>query len=109
MSITFDTRVLLPATYMPYVDFAPKFGLEATSTEKRHEITRNISQVMHDDVERGLDLLLQVDEKALEDLRAFIPTLDTHAKKLAGRMKEGGRVFFVGAGSSTFKRNCSGN
>ncbi len=90
----------LPPGSMPYPEFASKFALGATSTEKLNPITLSLSQTMHKNVAEGLGLLLDVDEKVVEGLSQFIPTIDTLAPQLAEKLKLGGRIFLVGAGSS---------
>ena len=81
---------------MPFEDFEKKFALGQTSTEQNHPITRQLSQVMHESVARGMGLLVKVDEGILQGFESFLPTIH----KLAPALSEKRRIFLVGSGSS---------
>ena len=90
----------LPTGYMPFEEFEKEFTLGTTSTEQLHPITKQLSQVMHSSIPKGMELLLQVDENVIKGLESFIPTITTLAPLIAGKISQGGRVFLVGGGSS---------
>ena len=78
----------LPSGFMPFEDFKKEFALGGTSTEQFHPKTKYLSQVMHRNIEEGMELLLDVDEGVVDGLRAFLPTIETIAPKLAERIKQ---------------------
>src|SRR5579863_6689295 len=90
----------LPKGFMPFEEFEKEFALGNVSTEQLHPVTKQLSQVMHSSVPDGMELLLKVDENAVEGLEAFIPSITTHAPFIAEKVSLGGRVFLVGSGSS---------
>lgn len=90
----------LPAGFMPFEEFEKEFALGGTSTEQLHPITKHLSQVMHRSIPEGMGLLLDVDEKVIEGLELFIPSIRTIAPLLAEKIEMGGRIFLVGSGSS---------
>jgi N-acetylmuramic acid 6-phosphate etherase len=100
---TFDQRQdydKLPPGVIPFEQFATDFALSETSTECLHPLTASLSQTMSKDLYAGLDLLVQVDEGVIPGLEAFIPIIQSQAPLLASKLRDGGRVFLVGAGSS---------
>ncbi len=90
----------LPSGFLPYREFAQKFSLGSTTTEKLHEKTRTLSQRMQGDVIEGLQMLWDADQAVVEGLERSIPEIQKLAPELAERMKAGGRIFLVGSGSS---------
>lgn len=90
----------LPPGFLPFEDFEKEFNLEATSTEQRHPITTTLSQTIHKSISEGLELLIQTDEKVINGLEDFIPTIDSLSPSLAKKISGGGRVFLLGSGSS---------
>lgn len=96
----FSSHVQPVAQQMPYRQFAQDFLLQDTSTEQRHEITRNLSQVTSENVRAGLELLVLADEKVVEGYWSFLPHIDSVSIVIAQKMKLGGRLFIVGSGSS---------
>ncbi len=90
----------LPPGFLHFEEFAEKFQLEGTSTEQLHPLTKALSQTMHKNVEEGLEQLVKADEKVIEGLETFIPTIKSVAPVLAKTFNEGGRVFLLGSGSS---------
>lgn len=90
----------LPPGFLPFEEFAREFDLHAVSTEQLHPITKTLSQTMHKSIPDGLELLLAVDEKVINGLEAFIPTIESLAPILAEKIRKGGRIFLIGSGSS---------
>lgn len=90
----------LPPGFLPFEEFAKEFKLEEVSTEQLHPHTKTLSQTMYRDSVEGLGLLLDVDEKVIEGLELFIPSIKYLAPLLAERISQGGRLFMVGSGSS---------
>lgn len=90
----------LPKGFMPYEDFQKEFALGGVSTEQQHPLTKHLSQVMHKNVPEGMELLLKVDEGVVKGLESFFPSIASIAPYLADKLKQGGRIFLVGSGSS---------
>ncbi|HSW86146.1 MAG TPA: SIS domain-containing protein [Rhabdochlamydiaceae bacterium] len=76
-------------------------SLAYLTTEKTNALTKNLSQVMHEDCMRGLELLHQADFAILDGFTVFaqnhLPMLHKLVKQ---KFAEGGRCFLVGSGSS---------
>ncbi len=85
---------------MPFDEFQKMFNLGTTSTEQAHERTKLLSQVAKKDIPKAMKLLLDVDREVVVGLERFFPEIEKHAPVLADRLAKGGRVFFVGSGSS---------
>ncbi len=90
----------LPPGFLPYEEFIHKYNFAATSTEQIHPITKSLSQTMHRSLPEGLKQLLDVDAGVVAGLQEFFPTIDNLAPIIAKKIKDGGRVFLVGSGSS---------
>ena len=90
----------LPDHFIPFEQFQKEFALGETSTEQFNPITRSLSQVMHQNVSQGMELLLKVDEEVAKGLESFIPFVQKLTHPLAEKIGAGGRVFLVGSGSS---------
>lgn len=91
---------MLPEGFLPYKEFEAKFSLGTSATEQTHPLTNQLSQTMHKNVAEGLGLLLEVDKIVLEGMEQFLPSIARLAPEISVRLKEGGRVFLVGSGSS---------
>lgn len=96
-SFYFDT---LPPGFLSFEEFEKEFQLGSTTTEQLNPITKTLSQTMHQHVSKGLELLLDVDEKVVDGLEQFIPTIEQLAPQLADKIRKGGKVFLIGSGSS---------
>ncbi len=90
----------LPMGFMSFVEFEKEFALGNVSTEQRHPTTQHLSQLVHQNVSEGMELLLKVDEQVIKGLESFIPSIRTFAPSIAGKVEQGGRIFLVGSGSS---------
>ncbi len=90
----------LPEGVMPFQEFEKEFALGNVSTEQLHPITKCLSQVMHESIANGMELLLKVDENVIKGLESFIPLIKKFAPPIAEKISEGGRVFLIGSGSS---------
>jgi N-acetylmuramic acid 6-phosphate etherase len=76
-------------------------NLAYLTTEKSNALTKNLSQVMHQDCIQGLELLHQADAAILEGFDLFAKKhLAGLNKLLKQKFAEGGRCFLVGSGSS---------
>src|SRR3990167_1491127 len=65
----------LPEGSLSFETFQQKFRLGNTSTEQRHPLTHNLSQVVHEDLLKGLAVLSSVDEGVIEGFSQFIPQM----------------------------------
>lgn len=90
----------LPIGFPPFEEFAKEFSLGNLTTEQPHPTTKHLSQVMHDNITNGMELLLKVDENVIQGLESFIPSIKTFAPLIAEKINQRGRVFLVGSGSS---------
>ncbi len=81
---------------MPYPDFISRFSMGDTSTEKSHDLTRNLSSVMTDDMKEGLSILSSIDVAMTEAFLSFIPTINELYTTTKQHVDLGGRIFFVG-------------
>ncbi|MDI3548652.1 MAG: N-acetylmuramic acid 6-phosphate etherase [Halanaerobiales bacterium] len=66
-------------------------------TEKRNPASMRIDRM---DTEEILHLINREDAKVAEAVREEIPAITRAIEKIAARMKKGGRLFYVGAGTS---------
>lgn len=90
----------LPSGYMPFEEFAKEFAFGSISTEQLHPETKQLSQVMHTNVLKGMELLVKVDEGVVQGLEAFFPSIETLVPIFADKIGQEGRIFLVGSGSS---------
>ena len=92
----------LPPKFKSFEEFerAIEFDFRNSSTEKLHPITQRLSQVMHESIEKGIELLWEVDKNVISGLKTFIPSIEQRAPSISSKLKEGGRIFLVGSGSS---------
>jgi N-acetylmuramic acid 6-phosphate (MurNAc-6-P) etherase len=95
-----DYTSTLPPDFMQFEEFEKDFALGGTSTEQVHAVTKSLSQVMHKSVIEGMRVLLDVDEEVIKGFELFLPTLEIYAPILGEKIKNGGRVFLIGSGSS---------
>ena len=86
--------------YLSYDEFKTKFSLGGTSTEKDNPRTAQLSTTLFQDRQAGLEMLLSEEERVIVGFREFAPQLDPIAKALAEKTKRGGRIIFIGVGSS---------
>ena len=66
-------------------------------TEERNPASMKIDQM---DTEEIISLINQEDAKVAEAVRAEIPAIKKAVDMIVARMKEGGRLFYIGAGTS---------
>ena len=90
----------LPETYLSYTEFKAKFSLGETSTEKDNPRTERLSDILVKNRKEGLEILLGEEARVIEGFKAFAPQLDPIAISLAEKAALGGRIIFIGVGSS---------
>lgn len=95
-----QTTYPLPPGYLPYPEFKAKFSLGTASTEQSNPNTINLSTTMLRNRADGLLMLLKEETRVIAGFETFAPGLDKLAAPLAERARAGGRVIFVGVGSS---------
>ncbi len=86
--------------YLSYTEFKSKFSLGETSTEKDNPHTANLSETMSKNRHAGLAMLLAEEERVIEGFKVFAPRLNPISLSLAEQAKQGGRIIFIGVGSS---------
>lgn len=81
---------------------ADQFKLGALTTETSHPVTANLSEVARADAAAGLKLLFDVDDDVVRKYREFAES--GRARKIAdtllSALRNGGKVFFTGCGST---------
>lgn len=86
--------------YLPFDRFEALYSSHVYSTEESHPLTQEFSQTVEKCVEKGLDLLLQVEKDSVvnfdekQDLKVQVAT------QIARGLQQEGRLFFVGCGTS---------
>ncbi len=90
----------LPPDFKQFEEFEKDFALGGTSTEQFHPVTKSLSQVMHKSVTEGMELLLDVDKEVIKGFELFLPSIEIYAPQLGKKIKNGGRIFLIGSGSS---------
>jgi N-acetylmuramic acid 6-phosphate etherase len=88
------------SVHLPYPEFKEKFTLGSTSTEQDNPRTSNLSMVMSENIHDGLSLLLEEERGVIQGFKEFAPQLESVALALAERARHGGRIIFIGVGSS---------
>lgn len=94
------------ARSLDYVKNKSQFHLHHLLTEQRHPLTWNLSQVIKKEPEKGLKLLLKVDEDIARKLEALseeeleIQKLDQAAQSIIEALYRGNKIFFYGCGST---------
>lgn len=86
--------------YLPFEEFDRLFNLAASTTEMDNIQTANLSTILLGCPYDGLKLLLQQEKPVVEAFRTFSTRLDAVAQTLYHRIRAGGRIIFVGVGSS---------
>lgn len=94
----FTTHV--PEGYLPYDEFSSKVDLSNTSTEQRHPLTSDLSQLMQEDTVWGISQLASVDVGVVSGYSKFRSQTTEVEENIAVKLKSGGRVFLIGSGSS---------
>ena len=85
-----------------FLKISGQFKLGALVTESSHPVTANLSEVVKDDIAAALDLLFQADEDVLKKFREFARSgcATEIAAVILDAVKNGGRIFFTGCGST---------
>ncbi len=84
-----------------YVSNKTQFQLHTLLTEKRHSKTWNLSSVIQEDVQAGLQALLSVDDDISQMLMNLPTESLVQAKKAMVRaIKSGHKIYFYGCGST---------
>jgi N-acetylmuramic acid 6-phosphate etherase len=85
-----------------FLRIASQFKLGALVTESPHPVTVNLSDTAARDTAAALRLLFDVDDDVVRAFRAFADSgrAAGMAGEVAGRLRQGGRIFFTGCGST---------
>jgi N-acetylmuramic acid 6-phosphate etherase len=85
-----------------FLQISGQFKLGALVTESSHPVTADLSEVARQDIAAALALLFQVDEDVLKKFQEFAASGRAHkiAATLIATLKNGGRIFFTGCGST---------
>lgn len=85
-----------------FLKIADQFKLGALTTETSHPVTADLSETARKSIAGGLRLLFQADNDVVEKYAELVASkqLPGIARALAARLREGGRVFFTGCGST---------
>lgn len=85
-----------------FLDISGQFKLGSLVTEASHPVTAKLSDVARRDAAAGLGLLFQADDDVLRKYRDLVSTgrMEQIAATVLSAVKEGGRIFFTGCGST---------
>ena len=85
-----------------FLKISGQFKLGALVTETSHPITANLSDVAKRDIAQALDLLFHVDNDVVVKFREFAESgrAGEIKKAVLRSLKNGGRIFFTGCGST---------
>ncbi len=85
-----------------FLKICGQFKLGALVTESSHPATANLSDVAKQDIAAALAKLFEVDADVLKTFREFAASgrMENIAAMLTERLKNGGRIFFTGCGST---------
>jgi N-acetylmuramic acid 6-phosphate etherase len=85
-----------------FLKISGQFKLGALVTESSHPITANLSDVAKHDVAGALKLLLEADADVIKKFREFAGSgkADKIKESILASLKNGGRIFFTGCGST---------
>lgn len=86
--------------FLPFEEFEQQFNLSSITTEMENPQTANLSSVLLGCPREGLKLLLQQEKTVIDAFRTYSVRLDGIAQTLQERVSLGGRIIFVGVGSS---------
>ncbi len=93
---------IIPEGYLPFSEFDKLFDLADVTTEMDNPDTLKLSEVMcaAGGLSKGLEMLLSQEVPVVEAFRKFSSIFGPIALSLAEKAAKGGRIFFVGVGSS---------
>ncbi len=85
-----------------FLNDSAQFQLGALVTEASHPVTAHLSEVAKSDIAAALKLLFEVDADVLRRFREFVESgrAETIKETLLHALKNGGRIFFTGCGST---------
>ncbi len=85
-----------------FLKICEQFQLGALTTESSHPLTAKLSDVAKDNVAAGLGLLFDVDDDVVRTYRDFAKSgrAQIIQKQLLACLRNGGRLFFTGCGST---------
>ncbi|HWX19637.1 MAG TPA: hypothetical protein VN578_06995 [Candidatus Binatia bacterium] len=85
-----------------FLKISDQFQLGVLTTESSHPVTANLSQTAKKDIGSALGLLFDVDNDVLRTYREFVESgrAQTIKDALLSALKNGGKVFFTGCGST---------
>src|SRR5580692_1253950 len=85
-----------------FLKISGQFKLGALVTEASHPVTASLSDTARVDIAAALKLLFDVDADVLRKFREFAESRRAEEIKdvLVGALKDGGRIFFTGCGST---------
>ena len=85
-----------------FLKISSQFKLGSLVTESSHPVTANLSDVAKDDIAAALKLLFEADGDVIQKFRDFVKTgnAETIKQTLLRSLKNGGRIFFTGCGST---------
>ena len=85
-----------------FLKISGQFKLGSLVTESSHPVTANLSEVAKKDIAAALDLLFKVDGDVIAKYREFAESgrVGQIAGTVLGALRNGGRIFFTGCGST---------
>lgn len=83
-----------------FLTIASQFKLGHLVTESFHPATRNLSQLVHEDVGAALKLLQEVDRLALDKMKDKVDIIWQMAQDIQSTLKSGHKIFMCGCGAT---------
>jgi N-acetylmuramic acid 6-phosphate etherase len=96
-SSKFKARSSAPDSFGPTEDAFPVNSLSQSPTEQRHPLSMNLDKLS---IGQAIALMLREDEKVPAALKADRKKIERGVKLIVRSFKQGGRLFYVGAGTS---------
>jgi len=83
-----------------FLAISHEFKLGLLPTESSHPQTRELGQLVHEDLPRALDILQNIDQSVLEKVLQQPKKLIQLREDIVQTLKNGGRIFLVGCGAT---------
>ncbi len=83
-----------------YLKNAKYFSLGHLPTEGFHPQTRNLSDLVHHDLDTAIQLIQKIDTEALQKLKPVIPLIEKMRRDIQLTLSRGNRVFLSGCGAT---------
>jgi N-acetylmuramic acid 6-phosphate etherase len=83
-----------------FLEVAPRFRLGELPTEQTNPLSWNLSDLARNDLRGALEVLKEIDTRALSVLRKHLPAVQALAARIGRTLERGHRVFIGGCGAT---------